>query len=612
MTTALRRRTYGRLIWKAAEGQGRLRGFWHISAEPQVMMRAKRVFGRVKQQRSGGIIVTDTAEVARDLEWFLERYPLEMDNVTAARLQGQADAHRDREQAILAALAGEGRDYGLRETAEPAREYQLVASDLILATGACLITDEVGLGKTLTGALTLRGRDALPAVVVTLTHLPGQWEAQINRFMPWLKTHVVRKGSPYDPTSLRGVDEEPDVLIIGYSKLAGWRDYLAGWAKTVIFDEIQELRHDGTSKYTAAAQIADGAGYKVGLTATPVYNYGIEAFNIVNVLAPDALGTREEFIREWCTGENLVNRGKVLVKNPGALGSFLRDQGLMLGRTRKEVGRELPQAVVVNQNVDCNPGVLAKAVGDAAEMARLVLDKAAGRTERMVASGQIDMLMRQATGVAKAPFVAAFVKLLLESEQNVVLYGWHREVYDLWLQALADYNPVLYTGTESPKQKAAHAEAFKRGDSRVLIMSLRSGAGLDGLQEHSKVVVFGELDWSPQVHHQCVGRLNRDGMDTSEPVVAYYLTTDGGSDPAIMEVLQVKRNQGEPMVNKTGGLSEGTQADPDRIKKLAASILEQAGQQQPEPSGPPVAEQRTGSEPTVGVTRTGQEALVLV
>jgi hypothetical protein len=58
--------------------------------------------------------------------------------------------------------------------------------------------------------------------------------------------------------------------------------------------------------------------------------------------------------------------------------------------------------------------------------------------------------MRQATGIAKAPYVAEFVRLLLDSEQKVLLFGWHREVYNIWLHALREFKPLLYTGTESP------------------------------------------------------------------------------------------------------------------------------------------------------------------
>jgi SNF2 family DNA or RNA helicase len=448
-----------------------------------------------------------------------------------------------------------------------------------MATGRLLLTDEVGLGKTQSGILVLRAAEALPALVVTLTHLPAQWEREINAVLPWLRTHIVRGTKPYDPRSLRGVDEDPDVLIMGYSKLAGWGDHLAGRIQTVIFDEMQELRREGTLRYEAAAQVADQARYRVGLTATPVYNYGIEAFNVIDVLEKGVLGSREEFKAEWCHDfSSSFNPGKVMVKDPAALGAYLRDQGIMLGRTRKEVGRELPDAIVAVETVDADTDVIDQATTDAAELARLVLARDTGRTERFQAAGQLDMRMRQATGVAKAPHVAKVVRLLLESEPRVVLYGWHREVYDLWLDELADLHPVLYTGTESPTQKAASAERFMTGDSRVLIMSLRSGAGLDGLQKACRVVVFGELDWSPQVHEQCIGRLRRDGQDDTEPVVAYYLVAESGSDPAVAEVLQVKRNQAEPMLSKDGKLFARAEADRDRVKDLARRVLEQAGQ----------------------------------
>ena len=37
----------------------------------------------------------------------------------------------------------------------------------------------------------------------------------------------------------------------------------------------------------------------MGLTATPIYNYAAEIHNVLSVIAPDALGSREEFAREW-------------------------------------------------------------------------------------------------------------------------------------------------------------------------------------------------------------------------------------------------------------------------------------------------------------------------
>lgn len=162
--------------------------------------------------------------------------------------------------------------------------------------------------------------------------------------------------------------------------------------------------------------------------------------------------------------------------------------------------------------------------------------------------------------------------MILQSERKLVLFGWHRDVYDIWLTALADYNPVMYTGTESPKQKAEAEDAFVNGDARILIMSLRSGAGVDGLQLATNIVVFGELDWSPAVHEQGIGRVRRDGMDDAPPV-AYFLHTDEGSDPAILQTLNIKRNQAEPITTRDGQLRTDATTDTTRARALAEQVL---------------------------------------
>jgi SNF2 family DNA or RNA helicase len=366
----------------------------------------------------------------------------------------------------------------------------------------------------------------------------------------------------------------PHVWILSYSKIAGWADFLAGQMKTVIFDEMQELRHTGTDKYAAGARLANDTRYRVGLTATPIYNYAGEIHSVVSILDPDALGSPDEFAREWASGGYDGRRG-CRVTDPAALGTYLRDQGLLLRRTRAEVGRELPPVVTVEQNVDCDHAVLDRLAGDAAKMAQLVLDKAANQTERWRAAGELDLRMRHATGVAKARFVAEFVRLLLESEERVVVWAWHRDVYTLLMERLAEFNPVMYTGSETTAEKEANAEAFKTGGARVLLMSLRSGAGLDGLQGVCKVGVFAELDWSPAVHHQAGGRLARDGQPDS--VVLYYMISDSGSDPPIAEVLDIKRQQAEPVMNPEQGLFTTTEASLDRSQLLAREVLRRRG-----------------------------------
>lgn len=552
-------RTYGEL---RIDGEN-----WTLTATPHVMMRLKRIFPRVRTASTGVLVIRDTPELARDLEWVLARWPLNMDEISAAHLARTANRHRDVETAIERILAGDKPPLAIdREPARPGRPYQLQAADLALATGRLLLTDEVGLGKSMSGLLLLRSADALPALVVTLTHLPRQWMGELEKTFPDMLGHILANGDVYDPAQRAG--RAPDVIITSYSKLAKWQHHLAGAVRTVIFDEIQELRRSDSDRYRAAVHIAAGASYRVGLTATPVYNYAGEIHNVLSVLAPDSLGTRDEFLREW-SGVITGFSGNISVRNADALGAYLRDQGLMLRRSRKDVGREIPEPVLVEQPIPTSHQTLDDAARDAADLAELILSAETDATERWRAAGDLDWRMRHATGVAKARYVADFVRMLLETEDKVVLYGWHRDVYDIWRERLSWYHPRFYTGDESPNQKTESVEAFINGQCRVLIVSLRAGAGLDGLQEAASVAVFGELDWSPGIHQQCVGRLWRDGQD--ETVVAYYLVSDGGTDPLMTEVLGLKRREADALSGdrQLVGASTGT----DRVRRLAESII---------------------------------------
>jgi hypothetical protein len=544
---------------------------WLIDAEPHVRMMLRRVFAGVP--KSGQIYLDATASNCRDLEWFLLRYPLEVSE--PAFLHAQAALHRDTMRRIEDVMGGKGNGK-VFDLALPLRDYQKQATEVYLARGSLLLADDLGLGKTAVAIGSFCEPSALPAVVVTLTHLTFQWEHEIRKFAPGLRSHIIKNGEPYELPTVDG--RGPDILILNYHKLAGWSDYLEGWAASVIFDECQEIRRQGqpmTAKYEAAEAVAARCAYRLGLSATPIYNYGDEMWNILNVLAPGSLGSYWEFAREWCTH---VSTTGARVREPAALGSFLREEFLMLRRTRAEVGRELPPVLRIPHTIESDARELLKVKESAAELARIIVKRAAAtQEERYVAGGQFDMLMRQATGIAKAPYVADFVQVLLQSEQRIVLAGWHREVYGMWEERLgaSGIRYVYYTGTESPLQKQKAFDAFTKGDAQVLFLSLRSGAGLEGLQEACNVIVFGELDWSPGVHEQCIGRLHRDGL--TGPVTAYYLIAEDGADPVMADVLGVKREQAAGIRDPDAPLIERLDRGGGHVAEMARRFLAQGG-----------------------------------
>ena len=542
-------------------------------------MRLKRVFGKLSKASQGAHKISNTPENARDLEWFVTRYPLDIKE--PEKLRAAADTHREREQAVRQLLAGSLNGHAF-ELAVPARDYQKIAASLALHRRGLLLADDVGLGKTASAICAMTEAEARPVVVVTLTHLPRQWRAELLKFAPSLNVYVAKTGKPSElfrkesDGQLMLLRRVPDVIVINYHKLVNWAETLGEFARFVVFDEVQELRRSESAKFSAAKHLAEKASIRMGLSATPIYNYGGEMFNVLSCIFPNQIGTRQEFATEW-TGGWVDEKAKI--SEPKAFASYLRTEGLMLRRTRADVGRELPPIQVIPHFVDSDPAALDAIKGSCTELAKLIL--AQGETERgakMRAAEELSNALRQATGIAKAPYVAEFARLLMESGESVVLYGWHRAVYDLWAKILEEHKPAFYTGTESEPQKAKAKADFIEGRTNLLVISLRSGAGLDGLQSRCRVVVFGELDWSPGVHEQCIGRVARDGQ--ADSVAAYYLISEEGSDPVVSQVLGLKRQQIEGIrsdPNQEGDLIEKLQTDGSHIRKLAEGYLGKAG-----------------------------------
>lgn len=561
---------------------------WRIVAEPHVVLRAKRVFAGILKDDDGALSIADTVANCRDLLWFIERYPLVVDPGRLERLKLRAAQQCEREDLVGALLEGIGEPKTF-DLAKPPRDYQRVAAELALASRGLLCADDLGLGKTLVGICLLSDPRARPGLVVCPTHLQRQWAANIAAFAPQLTTHIIRQGTPYDYTAKRqkrGLKlpvpaAHPDVLITSYGKLAGWTETLSKVVLSCVYDEVHELRSGpvrgsgenkkGSEKCTAAQEISNAVAFRLGLSATPVFNYGGEIYWVMQALKPWELGTVEEFRKEHTTGAG----DKAALDDPEAFGSMLRAQGFMIRRTRKEVGRELPPLTQVTHVVESDPAALEAIKSSGAELAKIILNKAGrelSRGEQFRAGGELDWRLRQATGIGKAPYIVEFVKLLLESESKILLGGWHREFYDIVMDGLKEHNPVLYTGSESPTQKEASKRAFCSGDARVMIMSLRSGSGLDELQYSGcRTVVHGELDWSPAVHQQFAGRLHRDGM--SEPVLSIFLLSEDGSDPVIADVLGVKREQLDGLMDQIDEDALAPVDTGERIKRLAQELL---------------------------------------
>ena len=519
------RHTYGTLSYN------RRSKCWTIRGEPCVTELAKRLFPGCDGRGRGVARFTAHRRIIGDLNWLMLRYPLEIRESDRKRWEESLDEAREyafrREQALSAPETAQPPEGSFSGTLLP---FQQEGLGFMLASRRCLLADEMGLGKTVQALSFLATTAAYPAILVVPPHLIRNWQREIERFLNpdgRLRVHVI-KGLTSQPLP------EADIYLIHYLLLRGWKDVLpeAGF-KTAIFDEIQELRRNGTGKYSAASLLSESCENVIGLSGTPIYNQGGEIWNVVNILDFHFLGDWESFSREWCYGYN-----RAMVAKPELLGEHLRREGLMLRRLKSDVLGELAPKRRLVQEIDWDDQVyreLMKPVADQLKILRATDDP----SKRAIIEDAICQQQRQATGVAKAPFVAAFVRALLDGGEKVLLMAHHHAVMDIYRKELKTYHPGFITGRETDAQKDAASAAFMGGKTDLLCISLRSASGLN--LQRATCVVFGELDWSPAVHSQAEDRAHRIGQKDS--LLCYYLVSPRGSDRDMQDALGLKVSQ---------------------------------------------------------------------
>ena len=507
---------------------------WVIRGEPCVTELAKRLFPGSAGHGRGEARFTAHRRIVGDLHWLMLRYPL------VVKTQDEKRWREALEEARAYALRREAARL-LPEMANPPagafegelRPFQQRGLAYLVQNDRALLADEMGLGKTVQALAWLSTMRAFPALIIPPAHLIRNWEAETGRFLrvdgkkPIV--HVIKGLKPY-------ALPPADIYLMHYLLLRGWKKELPemGFA-AVVFDEIQELRHAGTEKYSAASLLSTAVDKVIGLSGTPIYNTGGEIWNVVNILDFHFLGDWESFSREWCYGY-----GNAVVVKPELLGEHLRREGLMLRRTKREVLPELPPKRRLVQEIDADDQVYRTLMQPVLEkLLHWRQDESMTASRRAILEEQISQEERQATGLAKAPYVCQFVKALLEAGEKVLLFAHHHKVMDDYKKELKAFAPAFITGRETGAQKDEAVRRFMEGKTDLCCISLRAASGLN--LQRAGCVVFGELDWSPAVHSQAEDRAHRIGQEDS--LLCYYLVSPGGSDMDMQEALGLKVSQ---------------------------------------------------------------------
>ncbi|MEK6980664.1 MAG: DEAD/DEAH box helicase [Thermoproteota archaeon] len=544
---------------------------WKITGQRAVSMISRLVPEAWYGENIDEVIIPDSVESVKQIKLIMDRYPLEILSKSAwqrkiVKTYTPKPALPPIKYNLHRAKAGE-------QFRGKLLNFQKEGLDFLLkSSGNALLADEMGLGKTVqTLSYVATEKQTFPVLVVAPLVTLNNWEREISKFMKKKSRNgrIIESESSTSTIIRTGKSKDlpiTDFYIINYELLYKRLSDLSKLnIRTIVCDEVHNLRSKTTQKYKAVKKLAalPSLSYRIGLSGTPIFNRGSEIWPIVDILRPGLLGSFKEFCEYFCY-VNEKGKAIVLENKRASLRNELQKH-VMLRRKKSDVLKELKDKVrykeVIDADTDYYFGELGKIwtkLEEEQKNAETAFDKSASY-QRAIQSE------RQIAGVAKLPHVINFVKNIMEIEESVVVFCHHKVIHKLLHDSLEEFSPVSIIGGQSDKFRQEQIDKFQRGESKLMIAGLRAGnVGIN--LTRAKYVIFAELDWSPAIHRQAEDRLHRIGQKNT--VFAYYLIGNGTLDDHVANILVDKSYEIDSIMDETADTYENK----DKAELILAQI----------------------------------------
>ncbi len=447
--------------------------------------------------------------------------------------------------------------------------------------GACL-ADDMGLGKTaqliaFISNLKQEGILVKPTLVVCPTSVINNWEREVNKFTPTLKTIIHHGDKRYKGKAFVKATKNKQLVITSYSLAYRDRDTLASieW-QGIVVDEAQNIKNPQAKQSQAVRQLR--AGFRIALTGTPVENRLSELWSILDFLNPGYLGNSQFFQRRFAIPiEKYGDKDSLQT-----LRSIVQPFILRRLKTDKDIIQDLPKKQ--EMNVFC---------GLSTEQAKLyqeLVDKSLqeiNESEGIKRRGLILTLLMKLKQICNHP--AHFSKektinsgarsgkllrleemleeLLAEGDRGLIFTQfseWGKLLQPYLEQKLAIETLFLY-GATSRLQRQEMIDRFQNDPQGPPIFILSLKAGGTGLNlTRANHVFHVDRWWNPAVENQATDRAFRIGQKRNVQVHKFICT--GTLEEKINEMIESKKQLAEQTID----VSEDwlTELDTDQLRNL--------------------------------------------
>ncbi|MFT4668301.1 MAG: SNF2 family DNA or RNA helicase, partial [Gammaproteobacteria bacterium] len=449
---------------------------------------------------------------------------------------------------------------GLKATLRPYQlsGYRWMYKNSRIGFGS-LIADDMGLGKTLqviTTLLKLKEDGAFEkqkAIVIVPTTLLTNWEKEINRFAPGLRSHIYH-GPSRDLKPLK----DADILLTTYGVARSETAKLQKqkWLLLVI-DEAQAIKNPGTAQTKAIKKIK--APVKIAMSGTPVENRLSEYWSIFDFVNKGYLDSLKKFKDEFAKPIEIDRDQEKLDRFRKITEPFI----LRRLKSDKSIIKDLPEKIEQDQYCELSPSqaalyqnvvdttleTIAKTEG--IERKGLVLKLITAL--KQVCNHPVQFLKKgdaDPTASGKTQMLFNLMRSIMDNGEKTLIFTQYQAMGKLLVEMLEkEFHlsiPFLHGGV-SRKGRDEMVEAFQNNRAtRVLILSLKAGGTGLNLTKASNVIHY-DLWWNPAVEAQATDRAYRIGQKNN--VMVHRFITKGTFEEKVNELLQTKKELANLTVN---------------------------------------------------------------
>ena len=480
------------------------------------------------------------------------------------------------------------------------REYQKRGVSWIqylegLGINGCL-ADDMGLGKTIQViARWINEReertDVLPTLLIAPTSVLGNWQKEIQRFAPHLKT-IIHHGSGRNRHEKEFHKESltHDVVISSYAlaRLDAKLFRSVEWER-IVLDEAQNIKNPQAAQTKAIAKFQ--GRHRLALTGTPIENRLMDLWSILNFLNPGYLGTKANFRKSF---EIPIHK-----ENDQSKTTLLKrlSEPFILRRvkTDSEVIKDLPDKV--EQKVYCNLSNEQASLYEA--VVKDVMQQLEEAEEGIGRSGLVLSSLMKLKQICNHPAqflqdgsefsqershklsrLTDMIQEVIENGESLLIFSQFREACEALEKLITQtlhYQTYLIHGGTSRSKREQMIEEFQdpETDAGAFILSLRAGGVGITLTKANHVFHFDRW-WNPAVENQATDRAFRIGQ--TKNVFVHKFIAIGTLEERIDQMIEDKKQLSETIVGS--GESWLTELDTKAFRELISlnrsSVLDES------------------------------------